>query len=110
MKKTITVDGREIELQTNALVPILYKKEFKKDFFAVINDLAKGEIDIEELFGLAWVFARVSDKEIPSMEEWLSGFDEFPILDFSLDLIELATVCITTKKNKGKNTKATAKH
>ena len=96
MRKTIVADGKEIVLQTNGLVPLLYKKEFKQDFFADINRINKKNFDIEIFYNLVWVFARVADKKLPDLEEWLAGFEVFPIADYADVIISLVTACITT--------------
>ena len=40
MQKTINVCGKEVVLKTNGLVPLIYKKEFKRDFFKDIQTLS----------------------------------------------------------------------
>jgi len=110
MKKTIEIQGQTIELETNGLVPILYKREFKSNFFADLQDVQNGEMEI--LYRLAWLFARTANKTLPSFDEWLSGFEVFPIADVAETITTMATACIvTTNPNatKSKNEKM-AKH
>ena len=55
MKKTINVSGREIQLSTNGLVPILYKKEFKRDFFADVKSVSEKDTDVTLLYNFIWI-------------------------------------------------------
>jgi len=104
MKKTITIDNREIKLETNGFVPILYKRAFQSNFFADINKLSD-ELDFEVLMNLLYVFARIADKTIGDPEEWFSSFEELPIATYVQDISELATACLVTthKEAKAKN-------
>lgn len=95
MKKIIEINGEHVELQTNALVPILYKKNFQKDFFAEMANLQ--ELGFEFLYEMTWIFARIAHPEIPDFEEWLSQFETFPILDIKEDIIALILACMQQK-------------
>lgn len=108
MTKTIKIDGKEIVLKTNGVVPLLYKKEFKRDFFADIMRMGN-DIDVETLFNLVWVFAKIGDSNIPDLWQWLEGFETIPIMDYAGEIMEMTTACISTDK-KLKNKLAAAKH
>ena len=98
MRKVINISGKEVPLGTNGLVPLLYKKEFGSDFFGDIQKMSEKDIEVEILYNFLWVFARVEDKEIPPLWEWLESFETVPISDIAADIVKLATACITTKK------------
>ena len=102
MQKTINVCGEDIVLKTYGLVPILYKKVFKRDIFKDIQNMSKNDYDIEILYNLVWLYARIANKEIGGFEEWLSSFDALPIADYIGDIIEMTTACITSKSTKKK--------
>lgn len=109
MQKTINVCGKEVVLKTNGLVPLTYKKEFKRDYFSDVHETTKDNYDIELLYNLLWVYAKTADSGIPSMYEWLEGFEALPITKYIGDIIELTTFCITTKEPLQKKTEAAAK-
>ena len=109
MQKTINVCGKEVVLKTNGLVPLIYKKEFKRDFFKDIQTMSKDNYDMEVLYNLVWVYARIADKEIEGLFEWLASFETFPIADYVEDIIEMTISCITTSKKNTKK-KKTATH
>lgn len=106
MQKTINVCGEDIVLKTNGFVPILYKKEFKRDFFKDIQAMSEDDYDKEILYNLVWIYAKIADKEIGDFDEWLSSFEAFPIFDYITDIIEMTTACITSKSTKKKKTAA----
>ncbi len=109
MQKTINVCGKEIVLKTNGLVPLIYKKEFKRDFFLDVRETTKDDYDIELLYNLLWTYAKTADSSIPSMYEWLEGLEALPITKYIKDIIELTTFCITTKKPSQKKTSQAVK-
>lgn len=98
MERYIIADNKKIVLKTNALAPLIYKKEFGKDFFEDAVLLTKKSIDCEIAYSFIWTFAKIADDTIPEMWEWLSGFEEFPIADFVKILVEMVSACIYSKK------------
>lgn len=99
MKKTIKVEEKEICLKTNALQPLKYQKEFKRDFFADAYNIASRKYDIEPILYLLWIFAKEASDEIPdSVEEWLAEFEDFPIIDYIPTVVELLTLSLLTHK------------
>lgn len=109
MQKTIEICGKEVLIKTNGLVPLIYKKEFKRDYFSDVHETTKDGYDIELLYNLLWTYAKTADSNIPSLYEWLEGFEALPITKYIKDIIELTTFCITTKKPLQKKTKKQAK-
>lgn len=112
MKKTIQIDGKDVVLQTNGLVPLIYKKEFKRDFFADVLTMQSKNMDVEIAYNLLWTFAKCGDDNITELWEWAGQFETLPILSLLPLLTEMVTVCITTKRNnsKKKNKKKTTKN
>ena len=105
MQKTINVDGKKIVLKTNGLVPLIYKKEFKRDFFADIHALNTQKSDIEILYNLAWVYAKAADEEILPLYEWLESFESFPIMLYRKTILELTVACISVSGSNQKKTR-----
>lgn len=119
MRKTINIDGRDVKLVSHGATPILYKMEFGTDFFADLITVLKSlggisgdgamdldkvtyeqlnNLDITVFYQLVYILAKSGNKEIDSMFDWLSDFDEFPILDFLPDIIEMFQQLLTRKK------------
>lgn len=108
MKKLLNIDGKEIILSSNGAAPIIYKKEFKRDFFADLVKLAdQDNFDFEVVYNFFYVFAKIGNKDIADFENFFSQFDNFAIGDYITDVVEIATSCISTK-NEIKNIIATA--
>lgn len=98
MRKTIIIDGKSVELKTNGIVPIMYKKEFKRDFFADIFTLQGKSIDAEVIYNLIWTFARIADESIPDMWEWAAQFESFPVAECMSIATQMVTACIATSR------------
>lgn len=98
MRKTITIDNKEIVLQTNGVVPLMYKKEFKRDFFADIFALQKKSVDVEVVYNLIWTFAKIADENIPDLWEWAVQFESFPAIECLPIATEMVTACISSSK------------
>lgn len=110
MKKTITIGDKEIQLKTNGLTPLLYKNEFHRDFFLdYANLIDKGNMDLEYILNLAWLYARTADETVPDRDTWLESFDDFPAVDVMEDIIEITTRALTTSNSKNSNGKGKAK-
>ena len=109
MRKTITIDNKEIVLQTNGIVPLIYKKEFKRDFFADIFCLQRKSVDVEVVYNLIWTFAKIADESIPDMWEWAAQFESFPAIECLPVATEMVTACIATSKPKDKDNKKASK-
>ncbi len=109
MRKTITIDSKEIVLQTNGIVPLIYKKEFKRDFFADIFALQRKSVDVEVVYNLIWAFAKIADENIPDLWEWAAQFEAFPVIECLPIATEMVTACIATSKPKDKDEKNASK-
>ena len=100
MKKLLNIDGKEIILSSNGAAPIIYKKEFKRDFFSDLAKLAdQDNFDFEVVYNFFYVFAKIGNKDIVDFEDFFSQFDNFGIGDYVSDVVEIATSCISTQNN-----------
>ena len=108
MEKTIVIDGKNIKLKTNGLVPLIYKKELGRDFFDDIQKLIKAENDIEVLYCLTWVYARAADENISDFKSWFESFKAFPVNKYISDILELTTACLSTGEKQSSKKKKKA--
>ncbi|MDR3241809.1 MAG: hypothetical protein LBT37_06520 [Lactobacillaceae bacterium] len=69
----------------------------KLDMGKVADFMSSG--DVTNFYNFLWIYAKNADKNIIPFEEWISSFDELPILEFMPDLVELMMTSITTKKD-----------
>lgn len=105
MEKIIKIDGKDVVFKSTGSAPLRYKMQFKRDFFADIlkmqdieNNLEK--IDLEILYNIAWIFAKIADPTIPPPLEWLDSFDSFPIIDVIPQIQDLLLSSLRTINKK----------
>lgn len=90
MEKILTIDGREVRFKSTAALPLHYATHFGSDILA--DSLAMGESKGEntiQMFRMLWTMAYCADKTIPAMEQWLDGFENFPIYMIFPELSEM---------------------
>lgn len=119
MEKTIYIDEKPVRLKSTAGTPKRYKAQFRKDYFADLLKLAKvfnqssekdgldlsklsfedlDHLDFEPIFNFVWVLAKTADRTIPEPEEWLDGFEEFPLSEIMPQIMDLLSSSIQSKK------------
>lgn len=84
MKKTIMLDGREMTIENNALLPRKYRHMFGRDLVVDMDSLVAGfrEKDSEHInFGIlediTWLMLKAGGEDVgESVEEWLEGIDD----------------------------------
>lgn len=80
MKRTITIDGKDITFVATARTPLLYKQYTGRDLFLDLNRLQEDQGIALEVFGnLAYVMAKQADPSIGDIDEWFDGFGMFSI-------------------------------
>lgn len=113
MEKTIEINGVEVRMRANALIPRLYRFEFGRDVIqdikaletrmkkaATLKEDATEEekkeaqfsaLDLTIFENIAWLFARQADPEgVPdSPDEWLEQFEMFGIYQVLPQILEL---------------------
>lgn len=120
MEKTIVIDGKEVKFKSTGATPIKYKAQFGTDYFKeilklaplikvmenidedTIKDLNPADLeglDLEVFYNVAWVLAKTANKDIPDIITWLDEFDEFPIMEFMPEFMELIQATLQSKKN-----------
>ena len=111
LKKTINIDGKDVEFKASAAVPRIYRLMFGRDIFRDMTRMARNlkkeqkkaqeesgetggsELPIEDLEmfeNVAYVMARHANPHIPNtIEEWLDEFDTFSIYKILPELLAL---------------------
>jgi hypothetical protein len=102
MEKMIDIAGKTVGFRSSGALPLLYKSYFGRDMFAdlaALEDTTDAQsIDTEVFYNIVWTMARSHDKDIPTVIEWLDGFDEFPIFSIFADLQELLLASMQASK------------
>lgn len=115
MRKTIVIDGKEVELKATASTVRRYKSWFNRDLLkdfgkvyrvfkeaealaAEVGEAAKVEISgeiLEVIQNMTYVMARQADQNVPkNIDDWLDQFDTFDIETIGQDVVRfwLSTV------------------
>lgn len=121
IKKTIEIDGEQVEFKASAAVPRIYRIKFGRDLFADLQKIAKSvdgkgkkkekeasEIPIEDLTmfeNIAYVMAKhANPKEVPdNIMEWMEKFNTFSIYMILPAILELWNLNEQTMSTAKKN-------
>jgi hypothetical protein len=118
MEKVIPIDGKDIPFRSSAALPLRYKSQFNRDFFADLMKLDKviqgksldfDALDSDIIYNLVWVLAKTADKDIPAPVEWLDTFETFPLEEIYVGIYDLLASSISgmSSSKPAKKTKAT---
>ena len=121
LRKTVVIDGKEVDFKASAAVPRIYRMKFRRDLFVDLQKVAKSvdkkgkkqgkeesEIPIEnlEMFeNIAYIMAQHADpKNVPAdIMEWLEQFETFSIYQILPAILELWNMNEETKSQAKKN-------
>lgn len=121
LRKTVVIDGKEVEFKASAAVPRIYRMKFRRDLFVDLQKVAKSvdkkgkkqgkeesEIPIEnlEMFeNIAYIMAQHADpKNVPAdIMEWLEQFETFSIYQILPAILELWNMNEKTQSQAKKN-------
>lgn len=105
----LTISGKSVRFEANALFPVKYKKEFQRDIFKDlkyiesmqnINASNFEQFDMDVLYNIVWTLAWFGDRTIPERDEWLLSFNEFNVYEVLPQVIDLLTESLATTKKK----------
>lgn len=97
MKKTINIAGQDLVIESNALLPRLYRKEFGRDLMVDMRKLAEryqadpDNIDTEVLENVTWLMLKAGGNDVgDSVDEWLASLDDIlTVYTAMTDVVEL---------------------
>ena len=84
MRKVVTIDGKQIPLQSDGGTMRKYRRFFNRDF---LSDLVKLDVMVKTgksndaematvMENITWVLAKRANPSIPEIDEWLENFDD----------------------------------
>lgn len=110
MRKTINISGQDLEIESNALLPRQYRKEFGRDLMVDMRRLHdrykadKDDFDPEIIENITWLMLRAAGNDVGgSVEEWLGGLDD--ILGVYLAMPEVIELWNSSQKTTSKHKK-----
>ena len=94
INKIIKIDGIEIPMRASASSPRTYRQVFGKDLFMELDKLRnayanEGEVDLEVIENMAYLFAYQANEEIPDIDTWLDQFVMTSIYEALPQILEL---------------------
>jgi hypothetical protein len=94
INKIIKIDGIEIPMRASASSPRTYRQVFGKDLFMELDKLRnayanEGEVDLEVIENMAYLFAYQANEEIPDIDTWLDQFGMTAIYEALPQILEL---------------------
>lgn len=116
VEKTITISGKEVKFKINGSLPLRYRVQYQKDYFAdilaivpvmgMINDNKTAQdnilanLDTTPIYNVIYLMAKTADDSIGEMFDWVASFDEFPVFDIFMELEDLLLANMQTQVNK----------
>lgn len=106
MKKTINIDGKELEFAANAATPFRFRQIFKKDLFSILGNEKKAQEEgIDTVAELAFVMNKQAEKadmaqlNEESFIEWLEQFGSMAFMETAEEILNvyLDTTASTAK-------------
>ncbi len=96
MDRTVTLQGKEMTLRANALLPRKYRYHFGRDIMRDMQSLTgegESEIDMSVFENLAWLMFKTAGEDVgENPEEWLATIDDmFSVYTIIPDVVELWT-------------------
>ena len=117
IKRTIEIDGQQVQFKASAAIPRIYRLKFHRDIYKDLAALEKsvGEntesgsgldmFSLEMFENISYIMAKHADPAaVPdSPEDWLDGFNTFSIYQVLPQLIELWGLNVQTDVESKKN-------
>jgi hypothetical protein len=97
MKRTITIEGKDYQIECNALLPRQYRKEFGQDLLVGMRDFKArydndpNDLDTTVLENLTWLMLKAAGEDVgDNVEEWLASLDDsFAVYNVINDVVDL---------------------
>jgi len=102
LKKTILIDGKEVEFKASASIPRLYRIKFRRDIMQDMMELQKAYIksetegkefeiiDLEIFENVAYIMAKHANPEVASdIFDWLDEFNTFSIYEVLPEILQM---------------------
>lgn len=106
MVKTVTVDGKDLEMAANAATPIRFRQVFKKDLLSILGNEKRAEEEgVETVMQLAFIMAKQAEKaDMATLNEdmfieWLEGFGAMAFVEAAEDVLNVYMDTTTSTAN-----------
>lgn len=97
MKKQVTLNGKPVTLENNALLPRRYRNQFGRDLIVDMQTMMTNykkdpsAFNTETLENITWLMLKEGGEQVgENPEEWLAGLDDaFAVYEIIGDVVEL---------------------
>lgn len=96
MIKTVSIEGKDMELAANAATPFRFRQVFKKDLLAILGNEKKAEEEgFETIMQLAFIMAKQAEKadmtklNEDTFIEWLENFGSMAFVEAAEDILNV---------------------
>ena len=117
IRRTIEIDGKQVEFKASAAIPRIYRLKFQRDIYKDLaalektvdeNDEGNSTLDsfsLEMFENIAYIMAKhANPKSVPeNPEDWLEEFNTFSIYQVLPELIKLWGLNVQTQVAAKKN-------
>lgn len=108
MEKTVTLDGKEVRLKSDAAIGLLYEASFgagyEKDFQKMLENSST-----LFFYRMLWTLAKTADESIPELHKWLKGFETIEVDELAEEVTTLFMSSMMSKKKFQQHTKKATK-
>ena len=96
MEKVIRIDGQDVRFGMTAALPLYYAKYFGSDVYRDALTMGADQgANTTLMFRMIWTMAFQADKSIKPLEQWIEGFNSFPIYKVFNELSDMFWMSIT---------------
>ncbi len=117
IRKTIEIDGKQVEFKASAAIPRIYRLKFQRDIYKDLAALEKAvdksdegnsnldSFSLEMFENIAFIMAKhANPKSVPEdPEDWIEEFNTFSIYQVLPELIKLWGLNVQTQATAKKN-------
>ena len=96
MIKTVSIEGKDMELAANAATPFRFRQVFKKDLLSILGNEKKAEEEgFETIMQLAFIMAKQAEKadmtklNEDTFIEWLEDFGSMAFVEAAEDILNV---------------------
>lgn len=96
MFKTVTIDGKDLELTANAATPFRYKQVFQRDLLQILGNEDKAEKEgVEAVTQLAYIMNKQAEKadmgklSTDDFLNWLEGFSAMAFIENAEEILNV---------------------
>lgn len=104
IEKTIKISDKKVTFKSDGSLPLRYRAYFQRDYYADILSIMKSlegnasfditkmdmsKLDTSIFYNVIFTMAKMHDKELTDVFDWVAEFDNFPLFEVFIELQDL---------------------